>query len=881
MIRTLLVCFPLLLAALRVGPAKAQSVCAGDLDGDGTLTSADLELVRQLLVDEERALLLGYLADVNNDGVLTAADLVALVRQLGRSCLPPTATPRPSSTATATATATQPVSSPSPTTPARTATPTPTRTRTSTPTVTPTPTPVCAVQTLSAGSVLDGSLGPSDCSRFLAGVLRFVDVYQVSAPAGTALRVEVTGLSNGLTSPWVAVDDPNGQFGFAEGTPPVEWSVVPGQPYLIYVTSHPGQPQQTGAYRIRVTTRACPTPRTIDLTRGFSMSNLRLSSSDCADPVSFGTNGKIDPAHVYTFQVSSVPTQVDIVMRQLVEDDPLDPTFVVLGPDGLEAVPSDQVDDAAGGPIGVDAGARFLAIRPGTYTLIVGGGEGRYSLVVSSPRCPATTVNNIPVDRPLVCPGEAGPGCQGTLYGSRTNGTCGAPLPVFADEEAPQINAGAKAYTFTAQRGELVSVGVEVDGDEAYALLLGPASEGNPIVGYDSSTLSGADSTQLSATVLRSGSYTLLLGNVNPLAPPDLSAGDPGDVLPYRYYLQKCLPGGVVTPGSAQELRSTFRVSDCWGSGQTPHRIYVVPGQAGQFLMVEMEGDEGVDPALKLWAPDGSVSDNDDDPFGSPQVARVARVLPEAGDYLLEVYASPNAGELDTSVTNAFSVRARTCPTQGIRPGLMSLSFGPQDCKFGSGQPFKALTWSFSGGAPQVASFTLSDGVCAQALLPTGEAIPAYSCAANLLEVPMIRSGTYALVVAPGPGEALTPFVLSMRQCALTGSVAFADRVSGTLSSANCLAADGVRADWYWLAAGENLLRFNEGMAGTVESTFRVITGLTDALGTAEGSNVVSVDPSTMLRGQPGQRGALVRLRSAGASAGPYRFIVDPAVKRR
>ncbi len=738
---------------------------------------------------------------------------------------------------------------------------------------------MCTIQRVTTDSTVDGALTSGDCERTINGTPRLVDVYEIPAVPGRAVRVQLSNLGGGLTAPWVAVIDSNGQFGFGHGRPPVEWTMVSGQPYLLYVTSELSRPQQMGTYRLRLSSRPCPTPRAINLSVGFSLSNLRLSSADCADPVHLGTDGRIDPAHTYTFQVNSVPTQVDIVMRQLVEDDPLDPMFVLLGPDGVEVVPSDQMDDAAGGPLGVDAGARFLAIRPGTYTLIAGGGEGRYSLVVASPQCRPTPLSNIPPDRPLVCPGQAGPGCQGTLYGNRTSGTCGAPLPVFSDEEAPIMYAGANAYTFTGQRGELVSVGLEVDGDEGYALLLGPASEGNPIVSYDSTVLSGNNATQLSAPLTRTGTYTLLLGNVSPLSPPDSSVGDPGDVLPYRFYLQKCLPGGVISPGATQSLQSAFRVSDCLGSGGTPHRTYVVPAQAGQFLTIEMEGDESIDPALRLWAPGGSVSENEDDPFGNRQLARVSRLLQESGDYLLEVYASPVNGEFDFTASNSFTLRARTCVARELAPGISGLSFNELDCQFGSRQKYKVFTLPSAGGE-RVASFAASDGVCLQALLPNGEAIPAYSCARGFLEVPMVRDGTYALVIASEPGEVPSSFVLWFRQCPLARTVTYGERSAGTLGSSNCQAGDGVKADWYWLTAGENLLRFNQGMAGAIDSVFRVLTSITDTLGTTERAQIISTDPETMLRMPQNNRGALVRVQPVGAG-GPYTLAIDPAMKRQ
>ena len=869
-----LVCAFLVLGRNEVG---GQGVCLGDLDGDSVVTLYDLELLHQLLFDNELALLLAAVADVNRDGVLTTADVAALAARVGRSCAGATPTPRASYTPTPTPSRAVPTGSPA--TPTRTATATvtftPTRTFTFTPT--PTPTAVCTVRALTPGAVVDGALSSSDCPRLLAGTQRLVDVYEVTAPAGSALKVELSNLGTGFTAPWVAVIDRNGQFGFGHGRPPLQWAVSGEQPYLVYVTSDPGQPQQFGNYRLTVTTRPCPTPRTINLASGFSLSNLRLSASDCPDPSILGTDGTFEPVHAYSLQVTTVPTQVDIVMRQLIEDDPLDPTFVLLGPDGVEVVPSDQVDDAAGGPLGVDAGARFLAVRPGTYTLLVGGGQGRYSLIVTSPRCPATTLPALPADRPLVCSGQAGPGCQGTLYGSRASGTCGAPLPAFSDEEAPAANAGANLYTLTANPGDFLSVGVEVDGDDAYAMVLGPSTLGNPIVAYDSSILSGFSTTQLGATLVRAGTYTLVLGNTTALSPPDPTVGDPGDVLAYRFYAQKCGVSGVLQPGATQGLQSAFRVTDCLGPGLTPHRNYVVPGQAGQFVMVEMQSDGSFDPALRLWAPDGSVTENDDDPFGNNLTARVARVLPEDANYFVEAYASPQDGEFDPSLSAAFRLQVRSCGTRPISPGILTGVLDAQDCAFSSGQRYEV--WTFDGGQTGVASFSASDGVCLQALLPSGQAIPAFGCATGLLEVPVVEAGVYAMIVASVLGEPPGGYAVSYRRCNIAASASYAQRLSGSLTATSCQAGDGVRADWYWLSAGENLLRFNQGIGGAVESGFRVITGVTDLNGTTERDRIFFADPETMLRASGGRRGALLRVRSVGASGG-YVVQVDAASRR-
>lgn len=851
-----------------------QGLCVGDVDGDGRVTASDLGalVVRLFPLDGEGPF--PWEADTNVDAALSAADLIGVLQRLGASCVSPTATVSATPTRPPT-----PLFSPTPSSPTATRTPTATFTQTHTPSFTPTPTPTCVVRTISPGQSVDGTISASDCSRLVGGIVRLVDAYEVQGPVGDALQVSVTG-SAGLSRPWVAVIDFNGQFASSHGAPPVEWVVVPGKPYLIYVTSDPNQPQQVGSYRITVSSRPCPTPRTIRLSTGFAASNLTLRPDDCPDPAAFMSGGNSEPVHAYRFDVTSVPTQVNIVMRQLIEDDPLDPSFVVVGPDGVEVVPADQVDDAGGGPIGTDAAGRFLVTVPGTYTLYVGGGTGRYSLLVTAPSCSVRTLSNIPADRPLVCSGQSGPGCQGTLSGNRSLGTCGAPLPVVALEEVPGVNAGADLYSFTAQAGDIVSVGLTVDGDEGYALLLGPSSAGNPRVSYASSLLGEDSVTQLGATVTRSGTYLLSLGNVSPLAPPDSSIDDPGDQFPYEFFLQKCSPAGVLLVDGSSPLRSSFHVSDCQGDGLVPMRNYSLVGRAGQLLNVEMIGDDSIDPYLRLWAPDGSKAENDNDGFDpEDRTARVWRILPADGTYFVETSTSPLSGAFDATATNGFSLRAVTCPTRPISPGVISSVFGPDDCSLSSGQVYEVFTFEHDGTGLAIASFSIGDNVCLIGLLPNGETIPREGCAPNFLELPLVDAGRYGLLVVAEDGSERDPYSFLYRRCPAI-AITYADEKRGTLTSLSCLAADGVRADWYYFSAPENLVRFNEGFFGLVDSAFRPGGSLTDGDGVVAFERTFSSDSSTMLRMPSGQLGALLRLRGVDGS-GPYAVTIEPAFRRQ
>ncbi len=858
-------------AGLAVGAAPALALCPGDVDGSGAVTAVDLEVLQPLVFSEEGEGVFPASADANQDGGLSAADVVAAVLWVGRAC--PLASPSRSPTPTPTPSLRATVSPGGPTaTPTRTAT----ATRTFTPSASPTPTAVCTVRSLSPGQSIEASLTTADCTRLINGTVRFVDAYEIVPVPGSSLRVTVT--STAVLKPWIVVIDPNGQFSVGSGSPPVEWTAVSGKPYVMYVTSDPSQAQQLGSYRVGLTSRPCPTPRAIRLSSGFALSNLVLGSNDCPDPAGFFSGGTFDPVHTYTFEVTSVPTQVSITMRQLIEDDPLDPYFVVIGPDGVEVVPSEQVDDAGGGSLDTDAAGRFLIIRPGTYTMYAGGGMGRYSLIVTAPSCAVRALANIPADRPLVCPGQGGPGCQGTLSGNRSLGTCGGPLPVVLTDDAPSINSGANLYSITAQAGDIVSVGLDVDGDDGYALLLGPSSAGNPLVGYASSFLSEDGMTQLGATVARAGTYLLSLGNVSALAPPDPSIEDPGDEYPYRFFLQKCPVAGVLNVDGAA-VQSRFVLTDCLGSGGVPMQNYSLAGRAGQLVVVELSGDAALDPYLRLWGPDQSGSENDNDPFVPDEAAaRVFRILPSDGIYFVEASTSPGNGTFDPQASNAFRLRARSCATRPISPGLVSSSFGAEDCRLSDGRPYEVFTLEHDGSSPAVASFSVGDNVCLLALLPNGETIPRASCAENFLEVPLVRAGTYGLVVA-NDRNVSEPYTFLYRRCPV-GQVSYADRVAGNLTSLTCMAADGVRADWFWISAPQALVQFNDGFGGLIESLFRARVGLVDGNGFTEWDRAFATDSGSMLRLVPDRLGALLRVRGSNGN-GPYVLAVDPAFKRQ
>jgi hypothetical protein len=307
-------------------------------------------------------------------------------------------------------------------------------------------------------------------------------------------------------------------------------------------------------------------------------------------------------------------------------------------------------------------------------------------------------------------------------------------------------------------------------------------------------------------------------------------------------------------------------------------RSYAVPGSAGQLLAVELSGDASIDPYLRLIAPDGSASQNDDDPFGEDGTARVWRLLQADGTYFAEVSTSPQSGSFDPSASNGFVLRARTCPTRPLSPGITNSFFGPDDCLLANGRPYEAFTLQHDGASLAVASFSFGDNVCLLALLPNGDTIPREGCATNVLEVPLVRAGTYAVIAA---SETTTPEPYSFlyRRCP-AGAATYGDRKNGTLSAQSCLAADGVRADWYWVAGPEKLVQFNDGVGGAMESLFRGRVAIVDGNGFSESGQTFATDAASMLPLAPRQLGALVRVRGVDGS-GPYSFLVDSALKRQ
>ena len=921
-----------LVGLLLIGTASVSRAqpCRGDIDNDGQVTTADaVALVPLLFQEVELSPATAARADANDDGILSAADIIAILQLDGWPC--PTLSGTPTRTA-----GTPGGRSPTPTptghtlgpTPTFTATRTVTATRRATPIVTftwtqgptPTPTTVCTVTAAQFGTMA-GELTANDCTRTVQGVLRHVNVYSIVGAPGEAIEIEVVAGSAAqplerrrtptaaatptatpvVTSPFfLTLIDPAGQFESVAGAPPIQFVVTTSQPYEFMVATDVTVAEQLPtSYTLRVTSVPCPTPVVLPFPNTTSQSGTL--GSQCPDLGVPAIGNVPNPADVYTFTISQVPANVSITMKQNFCGDPLNPMVTVLGPDGFELLTQDN-DNLPGGPSGIggtcggDELVRFLALEPGTYTVLAKGGTGGYHLTLQSPTCTPTALANIPSDSPLTCPGQTGPGCQGTLYGNTTKTSCAAPLPVLNSysPNVPDIGSPADLYTFTASAGDVISVEMNSD-DDAHLFLIGPDTAGNPLVAEDDdSSPVGASNAQLAATLTLPGTYTIVAANNNMLAPPIPTQMDPGDSVNYTLLVQKCPVSGFLDINSGTPVSSAFNVSDCFGFGSVPFRTYSFNGTAGQFVSATMKSTT-LDASLRIFAPDGSQVANDDDQFVPLTTnARANRILPQTGTYFVEVSTSLDAGGVDvTTRPSGYTVQAKSCATTPVTSGPITGTFTDNDCQLDSGQKFDVYTYSANGApTPRALSLLPPANSCVVALMAEGctqvssttatacGQLPEDLCSTTLLELPVVSGGTYGFMIAANDASTRGSHTAPFSSCPVN-MIGFGDQRAGTLPG-GCAAADGALADWYLFRAPEPLVDFSDGsVSGQVTATFPLAGLLSDAFGGVPLTPDFSDDSGSMVP-LGGDRGLLLHVNGATASNhGNYTLNINPARLRQ
>jgi hypothetical protein len=826
--------------------SRGQDSCPGDLDHDGVVTAADVGALLPLLFVAPFSLDIDTLirADVNDDAVLTSADVAAIFTLDGLPCPPPL----PTNTVT-----------PTPTT-------TPFVTRTSTPTrpPTPPPTPACVITQATLGST-NGTLSPTDCEQVFSGQSRLTDVYSITAAPGTAITVELTAVAPLVG--YLAVIDPAGQFQRVEGVSPIRFTLTSPKPYKILVTSKPASTVQVGDYTLMLTSTPCPTPVVLPIgtVRAFS-----LDGTECPEPGSPSVGTETEPADLFTFTVTDVPKNISITMQQQSVSDIISPSLALLGPDGYEPVAlDDNLDCTAATGTLLCARIRFLALQPGTYTILAtgGGGTGRYSMTVASPTCSPKVLTDIPADGPLNCPGSPS-GCTGTLAGDTAHTPCAAPVSSPDNPDVlPESGSPADLYTFTASAGDVISVKM-TSSDAPHLYLLGPAPSNRLIAADDQLGL-----TQLAATLVLPGTYTIVAANDNALDPEDPT------VVSYTLLVQKCPVRGGLNLLTGRPVDGTFSTLDCRGSRDIPYRSYAFSGQAGQFVSTTMTSSN-VDSLVRVFAPDGSRVENDDDPFRKTDDARASRILPMDGIYFVEVSASPLGPAVDVGAVPplAFTVRARSCATTSAAPGQVSGAWQDADCDVGAGR--RADVYAFPAGAtPAVATVSAPANGCVLVLLGDGSQVPVGGCTAAPVDIPVLGSNVHGFIVAGAETSTRGAYTVGLSRCPVN-TTGVGDTRHGTLDGTNCAAPDGIRADWFLIEAPANVVLFNLGISGRIDAPFPLGARLSD-LGT--GSYVTGSfndDPDRMFS-VGNNLAALLRVTGAAPTdQGTYDVFVDQPLLR-
>jgi hypothetical protein len=824
----------------------AQDSCPGDLNHDGVVTAADVDGLLPLLFVEPLTLDIDTLirADVNDDASLSGADIAAIFTLDGLPC--PSTPPAPTVTATPTVT---PV-----------VTPTPTRTRAPT----PTSTPVCAVTVATLGST-NGALAATDCLRRFAGQMRPTDEYSITAAPGTAITVEVTAVVPLVGH--LAVVDPAGQFGTAEGVSPIRFTVTSGKPYQILVTSDPASPIQLGDYTLTVTSSPCPTPVALAFgtARPFS-----LNGSECPEPGSPTIGTDSEPADVYTFTVTDVPKNVSITMQQLAPTEDIYPVIALLGPDGYEPVAEDDnLDCTAPSGTLVCSQIRFLALQRGTYTILAtgAGGTGRYSMTLASPTCTPKMLTGIPPDAPVNCPGSSS-GCPGTLAGDTTHTPCAAPLSSPSNPDIlPEPGSPADLYSFTAIAGDVISIKMTSD-DSPHIYLIGPAPS-NELITADL----GVGTAEAAATLAVPGTYTIIAANDN--------AVEPGDVpVNYTLLVRKCPVRGGLNLLTGRQVSGTYSSLDCLGSGDIPYRSYAFGGQAGQFVTTTMTSSD-VDSFVRVYAPDGSRVDNDDDPFQSGSLdARVSRILPMDGTYFVEISASPSAPAVNLAALPppAFTLRARTCSTTPAAPGQISGTWQDADCDLGAGRLGDIYTFP-AGETPAVATVSPPSNGCVLALLGDGSQDPVGGCRTTAFDIPLLGSAAHGFIIAGAQTSTRGAYTFGLGRCPVD-TIGFGDERHGTLDGTDCAGADGIRADWFLIQAPAPLVLFNLGVTGQINARFSLGAVLSDLNSQSLVIGNFITDPRYMFSSGHNLAAVLRVTGETPADQGAYDLVIDQTVLR-
>jgi hypothetical protein len=323
--------------------------------------------------------------------------------------------------------------------------------------------------------------------------------------------------------------------------------------------------------------------------------------------------------------------------------------------------------------------------------------------------------------------------------------------------------------------------------------------------------------------LVKPGTYTIVAAN-NELV-------DPSWPINYTLYAQKCPQRGVLSSG--QVRNESFAESDCLGFGGIPYRSYGFTGHAGQFITASMASND-VDGFVRILGPDGSVVQNDSDPFQfNTADARVSRILQQDGTYFIEVSTNIDAGQVFPTSSAGFAVDVETCPTKPAVAGSTPITGTFGSCALSTGQKFDVYAFK-PAAVPSVASILPPSNGCVLNLLAEGPQTPDGSydgCGTQLSDMPLLMSnGTYGFVIAANDASTTGAYTANFRSCSMD-TVGLGQDRSGTLSAGSCVAADGTPANWFLVRASADLVRFNDPVAGSVFAGFPIGGALIDVSG--------------------------------------------------
>jgi hypothetical protein len=716
----------------------------------------------------------------------------------------PTATPTHTSTDTPTATPTA--------TPTRTPTATPTRTPTHTPTITrtptatrtftptPTPTPTCAIvdlgpapappATISVSAAIEGS----DCPRNFGSPpnLQRTDVYTVTGTVGTAIRLEVL---NAAFTPWIKLTDAAGVFSVQQTTSPLEFYVSSVRPYQLMITSDPGMPPGFGSYTLKLTPRACPKEA---LSANTTLVGRSLNQNDCPDPV--------DPsqkADGYTFS-STAGERMTIRMNSTNET--VDPFLKLVGPSG-RLVARDDNGDIDTNIATLNSLIQFLNVQTGSYTIFTSGGLGTYNLsfnrlAFNTNPCLASNVAAGPSVTKL-------PSSQTVL----TDFDCSTPLTTaVGDYFFPELSTNADLFAVGLTAGDTFSARAaqaaeEIDGViEPRLWLLAPD---RTIVAEN------GEEDQVEFTAGSSGTYVLAVGADLRCDSTESCANFPGDPFPfpdpqtsYDLFVQRC-PTTNIAVGAP--LDGTFTANDCEAFGGIKTKSFRFTTLTEQFITVTANSPDFT-PRLTLIASDGRRVESSVDPFFTDN-ARVSRVLP-AGTHYVEVSGLRDEGP--QLLPAGFQLLLQPCAAVELASGITAGMFTDADCRLSDGAPFDV--YRISGPVNTAATLLLPQAACSVVSLTEGFSVPREFCSSGYFPIPIARAGVTAVMVAATTVEQRGGYEVTYLSCPLVPLDE--SGISGELSEADCISADGSRGDFYFLREPADRVQSSIGLSGGIRAGF-------------------------------------------------------------